>query len=216
MNAARRAALLAIAAITAAASLVAFAHSYRGLYLWAVHHQIPPGWAAIWPLMIDTFVIVGELALFVSLASRWPARSRYWWWTVTIGGLCISIAANVGHVGRAPWTTQGTAAIPPVAAMISLTIALGVLKYMMGSEKTIAAVPETAPAPSPHTAILAAAGSDAARIRHAVKVTGSRDITDITAWLNDHGHTIAPANVISTLRRLGHENNGQHSVPSPN
>lgn len=216
MNAARRAALLAIAAITAASSLVAFAESYRGLYLWAVRHQVPAGWAAIWPLMVDTFVCTGELALFVSLACRWPVRSRRWWWTVTLGGLAISVAGNVGHIGTSLWTDRVTAAVPPVAAMISLTIAFGVLKYMMGSPAVTVNVTGTGPAVTAHEAILAAAGSDAARIRHAVKVTGSRDVATVTGWLSDHGHDVPPANVISTLRRLGAEHNGSQSITAPN
>ena len=94
----RRAALVMIAAIITAASLTSFAESYRGLYDWAREHGLSGLWAAAWPLQLDTFIAVGELALFVALADRWAARSRAGAWTVTLAGLAASVAGNVGHV----------------------------------------------------------------------------------------------------------------------
>jgi hypothetical protein len=71
----RRAALAAIAVLVAAASLTSFAESYRGLWLWAQHHGLHGVWAVAWPLQIDTFIGVGELALFVAAAlGRAPPR----------------------------------------------------------------------------------------------------------------------------------------------
>ncbi len=62
----RRAALYAIGAIAILASANALAHSYAGLYDWAVHHQLT-GWQAMsWPAEIDVFLAVGELALCVA------------------------------------------------------------------------------------------------------------------------------------------------------
>ncbi len=40
----RRAALVAISVLVAAASLVSFAESYRGLYDWAGEHGLPGPW----------------------------------------------------------------------------------------------------------------------------------------------------------------------------
>jgi hypothetical protein len=49
-----------------AASLDALAHSYGGLYSWAVQHRLS-GWQAMsWPAEIDVFLVVGELALYVA------------------------------------------------------------------------------------------------------------------------------------------------------
>ena len=95
---ARLAALAAIAALVAAASLVSFAESYRGLWLWAHEHGLRGPWAVAWPLQVDVFIAVGEAALFVALADRWPARSRGAAWAVTLAGLAVSVAGNVGHV----------------------------------------------------------------------------------------------------------------------
>jgi Protein of unknown function (DUF2637) len=128
----RRLALTAIAALVAAASLVSFAESYRGLYVWALHHGLSGRWAAIWPLQVDVFIAVGELALFVALADRWAPRSRTAAWLVTLAGLAVSVAGNVGHVaGRSPVTVRATAAVPPLAAAAALAVGLGVLKRVV-------------------------------------------------------------------------------------
>jgi hypothetical protein len=83
---ARRAALAVICALVGAASLVSFAESYRGLWLWAHEHGLLGLWAVAWPLQVDVFIAVGEAALFVALADRWPPRSRAAAWVVTLAG----------------------------------------------------------------------------------------------------------------------------------
>jgi hypothetical protein len=142
---ARRAALVVIACLVAASTLVAFGESYRALYLWALRHGVPGGWALIWPAMVDTFVCVGELALFVALTDRWTSRSRVFAWSVTLAGLAVSVAANVGHVASHALTSRATAAVPPVAAAAALAVGLGVLKRVV--ERHHALAPGTAPAP---------------------------------------------------------------------
>ena len=127
----RRAALVAIAALVAAASLTSFAESYRGLWLWAQHHGLHGVWAVAWPLQIDTFIGVGELALFVALADSWPARSRVAAWGVTVLGLAVSVAGNVGHVEGHSLASRATAAVPPLAAAAALAVGLGVLKRVV-------------------------------------------------------------------------------------
>jgi Protein of unknown function (DUF2637) len=127
----RAAALVTIAAIITAASLTSFAESYRGLYDWAREHGLSGLWAAAWPLQIDTFIAVGELALFVALADRWTVRSRLAAWLVTITGLAVSVAGNVGHVSGRALTDRLTAAVPPLAAAAALAVGLGVLKRVV-------------------------------------------------------------------------------------
>jgi len=124
-------ALALIAALVAVASLVSFAESYRGLYLWAHRHGLSGLWAAIWPLQVDVFIAVGELALFVALADRWAPRSRTAAWAVTVTGLAVSVAGNVGHVTGHSLAVRATAAVPPVAAAAALAIGLGVLKRVV-------------------------------------------------------------------------------------
>ena len=143
----RGVALALIAALVAVASLVSFAESYRGLYLWAHRHGLAGLWAAIWPLQVDVFIAVGELALFVALVDRWAPRSRTAAWLVTLTGLAVSVAGNVGHVtGHSP-AVRATAAVPPLAAAAALAVGLGVLKRVVESHHERAgAVPAGVPA----------------------------------------------------------------------
>jgi hypothetical protein len=131
LRAPRVAALAAIAVLVAAASLVSFAESYRGLYDWAREHGLSGIWAAVWPLQIDTFIAVGELALFVALVDAWKRRSRIAAWTVTLAGLIVSVGGNVGHVHGHQLADRVTAAVPPLAAAAALAVGLGVLKRVV-------------------------------------------------------------------------------------
>ena len=132
LRAPRRAALVAIAVLVAAASLVSFAESYRGLYEWARQHGLAGRGRSIWPLQVDVFIAVGELALFVALADRWAPQPGTAAWAVT--------AARPGRVGgreRRPRRTGTrspaalTAAVPPLAAASALAVGLGVLKRVV-------------------------------------------------------------------------------------
>jgi len=125
--------LFAIAAIAIAASINALAHSYAGLYAWALHHRLT-GWQAVsWPAEIDVFLAVGELALYVAYLDGWPARQRIWPWTTTLAGLIVSVAGNVGHIQPLPGhpvlpADRLTAAASPLAAFAGLTVGLLVLR----------------------------------------------------------------------------------------
>ena len=128
-----RIALFAIAAIAIAASANALAHSYAGLYAWALHHRLT-GWQAVsWPAEIDVFLAVGELALYVAYLDSWPMRQRVWPWATTLVGLAVSVAGNVGHIQPLPGhpvllADRFTAAASPLAAFAGLTVGLLVLR----------------------------------------------------------------------------------------
>jgi hypothetical protein len=117
----RKAALYAIAVIAILASANALAHSYAGLYQWAVHHRLT-GWQAMsWPAEIDVFLAVGELALYVAYLDAWPARQRIWPWATALTGLAVSVAGNIGHIQAIPGepvtvADRLTAATSPLAA----------------------------------------------------------------------------------------------------
>jgi Protein of unknown function (DUF2637) len=127
----RHAALAAIAVLVAASATASFCESYRGLLLWAEHHGLHGVWAAAFPAQVDTFIAVGELALFVALVDRWSPRSRAAAWTVTLAGLAVSVAGNIGHVAGHSLASRATAAIPPLAAASALAVGLGVLKRVV-------------------------------------------------------------------------------------
>jgi hypothetical protein len=144
----RRAALYAIGVIALLASVNALAHSYAGLYDWAVHHRLG-GWQAMsWPAEIDVFLAVGELALYVAYLDGWPVRQRIWPWVTALTGLSVSIAGNIGHIQAAPgqpviMADRLTAATSPLAAFAGLAIGLLVLKMTrrQGTAKTAAGAP---------------------------------------------------------------------------
>jgi hypothetical protein len=162
-------ALYVIAALIAAASAVSFAESYRGLAAWAREHGLSGAWAAAWPLQVDVFIAVGELALFVALANSWPVRSRVAAWAVTLAGLGVSVAGNVGHVSGHSLSARGTAAVPPLAAGAALAVGLGILKRVVAGGETVTA-PGRQAAPS--------SSLDAARMAYAASVAGGNPLAE--------------------------------------
>lgn len=154
----RRAALVAIAALVAAASLASFAESYRGLLGWAREHGLSGSWAVIWPLQVDVFIAVGELALFVALVDAWGRRSRVSAWVVTGAGLAVSVAGNVGHVHGHTLGDRVSAGVPPVAAAAALAVGLGVLK------RVVEHVPPASPGAVPADVAAAAKAGMAATV----------------------------------------------------
>jgi hypothetical protein len=144
--------LLAIAVLVATASVAAFAESYRGLYEWAGHHEVTGFWQAPFPLQVDVFIAAGELALFVALIDGWRTRARAGAWLVTILGLAVSVAGNVGHVAGHQLADRGTAAVPPLAAAAALAVGLGVLKRVVARRAN-----PGAPEPSPDPSVIRAA-----------------------------------------------------------
>jgi hypothetical protein len=156
----RRATLYAIGAIAMLASANALAHSYAGLYDWAVHHRLSGWQAKSWPAEIDVFLAVGELALYVAYLDGWPVRQRVWPWTTALVGLAVSIAGNVGHIQARPGqpvilADRLTAATSPVAAFAGLTVGLLVLKMTRqrrlghAEEPRVATALVLAPPPAP-------------------------------------------------------------------
>lgn len=127
----RGAALTAISIIITAADSAAFAESYRGLWVWARHHGLSGFWAAAFPLQVDTFIVVGELALFVAMVDQWERRHKAGAWAVTLLGLLASVAGNIGHVAAHDLQSRGTAAVPPVAAFAAMWVGLSVLKRVI-------------------------------------------------------------------------------------
>jgi hypothetical protein len=169
----RSAALVAIAVLVAAASVVSFAESYRGLYAWAHEHGLAGPWAVIWPLQVDVFIAVGELALFVALADRWAPRSRLAAWAVTGCGLAVSVAGNIGHVTGHSLADHVTAAVPPLAAAAALAVGLGVLKRVVEAHHTMYGT-KSVQAP---TAQIAHDAEQAARIALAASVVAGNPLS---------------------------------------
>jgi hypothetical protein len=126
-------ALYAIGAIAILASANALAHSYAGLYEWAVHHRLTGWQAKSWPAEIDVFLAVGELALYIAYLDGWPVRQRIWPWVTALIALAVSVAGNIGHIQAEPGqpvilADRLTAATSPIAAFAGLSVGLLVVK----------------------------------------------------------------------------------------
>jgi hypothetical protein len=108
-----------------------FAHSYAGLYGWGKLHRLT-GWKAdSFPLLIDMFILVGELGLFLLALDGYKMRKSVLAWSdmilpfsVASAGWSVSLWFNIGHVQDATTDDKITAGVPPVAAMIGLVILL--------------------------------------------------------------------------------------------
>jgi hypothetical protein len=173
--------LIAIGVLVAAADVASFAESYRGLYLWALAHGLAGVWAYGFPLMVDSFMLVGELALFVALADSWATSSRVGAWAVTALGLAASVAGNVGHVIVPELSYRLTAAVPPVATAAALAVGLGVLKRTVHRKPvSIWGQPGLYPAERP-----------AVPASHPLAIAAGHHVPEPAGDLNGHGHAAA-------------------------
>jgi hypothetical protein len=148
--------ILMAAGITLA-TVASIVVSWRDLYEWGINHRYG-GYAVAVPLMVDTFIVIGEMSLFilVSLGFTWKEHKRiYLGSAFSFGfGLTLSVYGNVGHLVTADATTRGGFALPPVGAALGLAIGLGVLKLIAAEyddpdADLLPAAPVAAPAPGP-------------------------------------------------------------------
>ena len=214
----RRVALYAIAAIAILASANALAHSYAGLYEWAVHHRLAGWQAKSWPAEIDVFLAVGELALYVAYLDAWPVRQRIWPWATALAGLAVSVAGNVGHIQASTGdpvsvADRMTAAASPLAAFAGLSVGLLVLK--MTRQQAARPRPAAAPlmlAPSSGPAVvLVRPASDAG----GAAGTGPdprllRDATVILQNASARGQRLSQRTLARELRGHGHHFPNDH------
>lgn len=118
--------------ITVGTTLAALALSYRNQFDFATQHGGYPVWAAlVFPLMIDSPVIVGELRLFALTARGEKGfRIKAWAWSLTLIGLAISMAFGMAHAGLPAWLPgeRLAAAVAPLAAAASFGTGLGIVK----------------------------------------------------------------------------------------
>jgi len=116
--------------ITIGTTLAALSLSYRNQFNFATQRGGYPVWqAVVFPVIIDSFVIVGELRLFGATARNEGWRIKTWAWLLTALGLLASVAAGIAHVGLAASADMKlAAAVAPLAAAASLGTGLGLVK----------------------------------------------------------------------------------------
>lgn len=119
-----------------AATSVGFTQSWAGLYGWGIDHGLTEWKAVSFPAMVDTFIAIGELGLFV-LALEGLRLNRGLAWAdlmlpmlLASAGWAASVLFNIGHVDG-PWQNKLTAAVPPVASMLGLFVLLRTLHRLV-------------------------------------------------------------------------------------
>jgi hypothetical protein len=212
LRAFRTAALWAIGVLTAMADGAAFTESYRGLFEWAEHHNLAGFWAAAFPAQIDTFIVIGEMVLFVAMVGRWNWRDRASAWAVALLGLAVSVAGNVGHVAAHDLQSRGTAAVPPLAAFGALWLGLGVLKRIVrNGARTAAGDAETPQDAAPGGHLAATLDGLAEAVRSLAARPGSASLTG-----GDRGdETALLAELLEVVRDVGERIGGMTSSPVP-
>lgn len=134
------------------------AQSYSALYEWALQHRLS-GWKAqSFPLMVDLFIIVGELGLFLLAIDGFRLRKSFVAWidvivpaTVAAVGWLVSLWFNVNHIVGATGEDKMTAGVPPVTAMVGLFILLRTVHRYMATlddrDRSQELMPEFVPVP---------------------------------------------------------------------
>jgi hypothetical protein len=132
--------LMGLAVLVATAD--GFAQSYSGLLRWATEHGLR-GWKAdSFPLLVDLFVGVGEMGLFLLAIDAHRLRRAFMSWLDLLVPLCVaasgwtaSLIFNVGGT-RHIFSYQATAAIPPIASMVGLLVLLRTLhRYVVQADE---------------------------------------------------------------------------------
>ncbi|WP_433464347.1 DUF2637 domain-containing protein [Spirillospora sp. CA-128828] len=106
-----------------------FAQSYAGLHKWAMERGLKDWKADSFPLLVDLFILIGELGLFALALEGYRLTRRGLAWLdlalpfgLAAAGWGVSLAFNVGAVHG--WREQVTAAVAPVASMLGLLVLL--------------------------------------------------------------------------------------------
>lgn len=144
--------LALVALIALGASVWAMTESYADLVDFALRHGFA-GWRARGaPAMVDVFIIIGELWLFICYARRRPWQDHLKGWISLSVGLALSASGNIWHVAHADIPTRISFAVPPAAATMALYIGLQAVKmytarmHAARSHEQPAGVPAVSPA----------------------------------------------------------------------
>jgi len=130
---ARYAAVGLMGVLVLGATVDGFAQSWSGLYSWALEHGLK-GWKPqAFPGMVDSFIGIGELAMFLTAIDGHRLRKSLLSWVdlllplpVAASGWTASLVCNIGHVNH-DFATRATASVPPIASMVRLLLMLRVL-----------------------------------------------------------------------------------------
>jgi hypothetical protein len=185
----------AVGAITCIATVWALGLSYLNQLDFATQVGGYPVWAAlVFPLIIDSFVVVGELRLYTATVRDEHWRIKLWAWVLTLAGLAASMAANMEHVGwHAPAGKIAAAGVPPLAAAAALATGLGLVKLRARSRGSTGQ-PRQAAGATPPTARAAAERAPA-------RSSGQPSAEQLLAWVTQDQLDGLPMGRVSFQRR---------------
>lgn len=127
----RKYAVRTAAGLVVVSTTTSTVESYMGLRAWALAHGTLGAGSFIFPGMIDTFPLLGEIALFIGLLGNWRWTAKILPWAVITCGLLVSVGLNVGHLHSADIYTKITQGMPPVAAFMSLVVGIAMFELIM-------------------------------------------------------------------------------------
>lgn len=128
-----------LAVLIVAATAVGLTESFDGLYIWFSTHGVTGIWADFAPLAIDTFSVIGELAIFTALTGHWHWKKRLVPWGSVLLGFGASVGGNVGRVAAShPLTWDLTALVFPVSGAFGILIGFSVLKSLAKEKADLA------------------------------------------------------------------------------
>lgn len=127
----RARAIQAAAGVVVIINATSTAASFMGLRAWAQGHELVGAGGYLFPLFIDTFPLLAEVALFVGLLDGWRFRAKAVPWSVITAGVILSVALQVGVSTSPDWATRATHGLAPVAAWLSLVVGTVMFELIM-------------------------------------------------------------------------------------
>lgn len=134
-------AVRAAAAVVVVINVTSTGASYMGLRAWAVGHETVGTGGYLFPLFIDTFPLLAEVALFIGMVAGWRWRIKLIPVLINAGGTCLSVALQVGVCKSPDWTTRATHGMAPVAAWLSLALGTLVFELVIHNKPKTVEVP---------------------------------------------------------------------------
>ena len=153
-GAVRWTAVALMSGLVIAATVVGAAQSYSGLYNWALAHG-HHGWKAqSWPLLVDTFIAVGEIGLFLLAIDGHKLLRRGLSWLdlllpafLASVGWTASLVFQVEQAGQ-DFGNRATAAVPAISAMLGLTVLLRTIHRYVTAAREQTSPAESTPKPT--------------------------------------------------------------------
>jgi hypothetical protein len=134
-------AVRAAAGVVVVINVTSTGASYMGLRAWATGHETVGAGGYLFPLFIDTFPLLAEVALFIGMVAGWRWRIKLIPVLINAAGTCLSVALQVGVCKSPDWTTRATHGMAPVAAWLSLALGTLVFELVVNNKPKTAEEP---------------------------------------------------------------------------